>query len=216
LNAPTPLKPDGKPDLAGIWQPVGVKYLNNLAADYNPGELGILPWAEALTKERSSGVHSAEESDANCLPPGVPKINATPNPLKIIQQPNLIVILYEAFGIFRQVFMDGRELQRDPNPTWSGYSTGKWEGDTLVVNTTGFNGKTWLDKIGHPVTEALRVTERFRRRDFGHLQITVMIDDPKAFSKPWTVNEALELLPDTELIETVCENEKDVKHMPGK
>jgi hypothetical protein len=211
-----PVRPDGKPDLTGIWQPTGAKYLVNLAADYKPNELGMLPWAEALTRDRSSGVHSAEESDANCLPPGVPKISATPNPFKIIQEPNLIVILYETFGIFRQVFLDGRELQRDPNPTWSGYSTGKWEGDTLVVNTVGFNGKTWLDKIGHPVTETLRVTERFRRPDFGHLEIKVTIDDPKTFSKPWTVTEGMELLTDTELMETVCDNEKDIQHMRGK
>ena len=216
LSAPAPLKPDRKPDLTGIWQPVGTKYLVNIAADFKPGELPIQPWAEAITKERSTPTGSAQESDANCLPPGVPKISATPNPFKIIQEPGLVVILYESFGLYRQVFMDGRELQRDPNPAWLGYSTGKWEGDTLVVDTTGFNGKTWLDKIGHPVTDALHVTERFRRRDFGHLEIQTTIDDPKAFTKPWTVTEAMELLTDTELIESVCENEKDVKHMPGK
>jgi hypothetical protein len=216
LNAPAPLKQDRKPDLTGIWQPVGTKYLVNIAADFKPGELPIQPWAEAITKERSTWVHSGEESDAKCLPPGVPKISATPNPFKIIQEPGLVVILYESFGLYRQIFMDGRELQRDPNPTWLGYSTGKWEGDTLVVDTTGFNDKTWLDKIGHPVTEALHVTERFRRRDFGHLEIQTTIDDPKAFTKPWTVTEAAELLTNTELIESVCENEQDVKHMPGK
>jgi len=216
LSAPAPQRPDRKPDLTGIWQPSGTKYLNNLAADFKPGELPIQPWAEAITKERSTGAHSAEESDAKCLPPGVPKVSATPNPFKIIQEPNLVVILYEAFGLYRQIFMDGRELQRDPNPSWLGYSVGRWEGDALVVDTTGFNGKTWLDKIGHPVTESLHVTERFRRRDYGHMEIQTTIDDPKAFTKSWTVTEAMQLVPETELMETVCENEKDVAHMPGK
>jgi hypothetical protein len=130
----------------------------------------------------------------------------------------LVVILYEVFGQFRQIFLDGRTLPQDPNPTWLGYSVGRWDGDTLVVDTSGFNGKTWLDVRGHPTTEALHVTERFRRRDFGHLDIQLTIDDPKAYTKAWTVN----LLPlhfdaDNELLEDVCnENEKDLKHMGGK
>ena len=129
-----------------------------------------------------------------------------------------MVILYEVFGQFRQIFLDGRTLPQDPNPTWLGYSVGRWDGDTLVVDTSGFNGKTWLDVRGHPTTEALHVTERFRRRDFGHLDIQLTIDDPKAYTKPWTVN----LLPlhfdgDNELLEDVCnENEKDLKHMVDK
>jgi hypothetical protein len=217
LTAPAPRKPDGKADLAGIWQPVGVKYLVNLAADFKPGDLPILPWAETLTNERKTDRHGAEESDANCLPPGIPKLNATPNPFKIIQDPGLVVILYEALGQYRQVFMDGRELRKDVNPAWLGYSTGKWDGDTLVVDTIGFNGRTWLDKVGHPTTDALHVTERFRRPDFGHMELKVTIDDPTVFTKPWEVTENLELLTGTELLEFVCnENEKDVRHMPGK
>ncbi len=217
LSAAAPRKPDGKPDLTGIWGTEGPKYLANIAADFKPGELPIQRWAETLTRERMTGIHAAEESNANCLPQGVPRIDATPNPFKILQEPDLMVILYEAFGQFRQVYLDGRELPRDANPTWLGYSVGYWDGDTLVVDTTGFNGKTWLDQAGHPTTDALHVTERFRRRNFGHLDIQVTIDDPKAYTKPWTVTEPMQLLADTDLIEFVCnENEKDLKHLGKK
>ena len=217
LAAPAPRRPDGKPDLTGIWGTVSPKYLANLAADFKPGDFPIQAWAEALTKERMTGIHAGEESNANCLPQGVPRIDATPNPFKILQEPDLVVILYEAFGQFRQVYLDGRALPRDPNPTWLGYSVGRWDGDTLVVETTGFNGKTWLDQAGHPTTDALRVTERYHRRDFGHLAIQVTIDDPKAYTKPWTVTEPMQLFADTDLIEFVCnENEKDLKHLGKK
>jgi hypothetical protein len=216
MSAPAPRKPDGKPDLSGIWNPPNTKYLVNLAADFKPGQLPIQPWAEALTKERSTEAHGAEESDANCLPPGIPKINATPNPFKIVQDTKLVIILYETFGIYRQVFLDGRVPRKDANPSWQGYSLGKWDGDALVVDSVGFNGKFWLDKVGHPATESLHVTERFRRPDYGHLEVQTTIDDPKAFTKPWSVTERLELLTDTELLESVCENEQDVRHMPGK
>jgi hypothetical protein len=214
LTAPAPRKAGGKPDLSGIWGTESPKYLANIAADFKPGELPIQPWAETLTKDRQTGAHASEESNANCQPQGVPRINATPNPFKIIQDPDLVVILYEAFGQFRQIFIDGRALPKDPNPTWLGYSVGRWEGDTLVVHSTGFNGKTWLDQMGHPTTDALQVTERFRRKDFGHLEIQTTIDDPKAYTRPWTVIEPMQLLPDTELIEFVCnENERDLRHL---
>jgi hypothetical protein len=219
LSAPAPRKPDGKPDLSGLWQgdPHNGKYLGNLAADFKPGELPIQPWAEALTKERMTGAHASEEPDANCIPAGVPQSYALLHPFKIIQQPDLMVILYEAFGAFRQIFLDGRDLPKDPNPTWLGYSVGRWEGDALVVDTTGFNGKKWLDKPGHPSTDALHVTERFRRRDVGHLDLQFTIDDPKAYTKPWSVNLPLLLFADGELLEYVCnENEKDLKHLLGK
>jgi hypothetical protein len=217
MSAPAPRKPDHKPDLSGIWQAPGPKYLRDLAADLKPGEVPMQPWAEALTKERMTLAHAVEESDANCLPQGVPKINATPVPFKIIQDPGLVVILYEAFDQFRQFFMDGRKPPRDPNPTWLGYSTARWDGDVLVADTIGFNGKTWLDQAGHPATEALHVTERFRRRDFGHLEIQVTIDDPKAYTKPWTVTEVMELIPNTDLLEFVCnENNRDLPHLLSK
>jgi hypothetical protein len=132
LTAPAPKLPDGKPDLSGIWNP-NPKYLVNLAADLKPGEVPMQPWAEAIFKERAAGLHASEEPDANCLPQGVPKINAAPVPWKLVQVPGQVVILYEAFTQFRQIFMDGRKLPEDPNPIWLGYSVGRWEGDALVV-----------------------------------------------------------------------------------
>jgi hypothetical protein len=217
LAAAAPRKADGKPDLAGIWGTASAKYLINIAADFKPGEFPLQPWADALTKERMTGIHASEESNANCEPPGVPRIDNTPNPFKIVQEPDMVVILYEAFGQFRQIFLDGRRLPVDANPTWLGYSVGRWDGDTLVVDTTGFNGKTWLDQTGHPITDAAHVTERFHRRDFGHMDLQFTIDDPKAYTKPWTVTEPMVLLPDTDLIEYVCnENEKDLKHLGKK
>jgi hypothetical protein len=217
LTAPAPRKANGKADLSGIWIVPSPKYLQNLAADLKPSDVPMQPWAEALTKERMTGAHAAEESDANCLPQGVPKINVTPVPFKIVQNPDEVIILYEAFGIYRQVFTDGRELPKDPNPSWMGYSIGKWDGDSLVVETAGFNGKTWLDQAGHPATEALHVTERFRRPDFGHLNIEITIDDPKAYTKPWTVTEGMRLLADTDLLEFVCtENNRDLPHLLNK
>ena len=213
LNAPAPKTAAGKVDLSGIWNP-NPKYLRDLASDLKPGEVSMQPWAEALYKERLAGLHSHEEPDANCLPQGVPKIDAAPVPWKLIQGPNTVVILYEAFTQWRQIFMDGRKLPEDPNPTWLGYSVGRWDGDTLVVDSAGFNGKAWIDQAGHPGTEALHVTERFRRKDFGHMELTITIDDPKAYNKPWTAVENPQLVVDTELLEFICsENEKDLKHM---
>jgi hypothetical protein len=155
LSAPTPKAADGKPDLSGIWQTPGPKYLANIAADLKPGEVPFQPWAEKVFRERSQLLHASEESNAHCLPPGVPRINATPNPFKILPMPGVTVILYEAFGLYRQIFTDGRELPKDPQPTWQGYSVGAWQGDALVVETIGFNGETWLDQAGHPTTAAI-------------------------------------------------------------
>lgn len=221
LSAPAPRKPDGRPDLSGIWQLArDPRYLNDIAADFKPGEFPIQPWAEALAKERMTGAHASDFPPAHCLPQGIPILDgssAVGYPLKIIQEPNLVVILYEAFSQFRQIFLDGRPLPQDPNPTWLGYSVGRWALDTLVVDATGFNGKSWLDLAGHPSTEALHITERFRRRDFGHLELQLTVDDPKAYTRPWTVTQTMQLLADTDLLEYVCnENEKDLKHLTAK
>ena len=222
LSVATPRKPDGKPDLSGIWHgdSQNNKYGSGsgLATDFKPGEFPIQPWAEALTKERMTGAHASEYPGANCLPSGIPILEPQPSyPLKIIQEPDLVVILYEVYGVFRQIFLDGRTLPKDPNPTWMGYSVGRWDGDTLLVETAGFNGRTWLDLAGHPSTDALHITERFRRRDFGHLDIQLTIDDPKAYTHPWMVTFLMQFLADTELLEYVCnENEKDRKHLPAK
>lgn len=214
LMGPVPRRADGKPDLTGPWRVMGARLLNNIAADMKPGEMPMLPWAEAATREHM--VNQGDEPDANCLPGGVPKLDATPNLFKILSvDRELMVILYETFGLYRQLFMDGREidLNQDYIPAWMGYSIAKWDGDTLVVDTYGGNGITWLDKVGHPTTESLHVTERFHRLDFGHMDAQITIDDPKAYSKPWTVTEHFRYAPE-EFIDTICVNEGDTKHMP--
>jgi len=159
----------------------------------------------------------ARNPQANCLPPGIPRINSTPYPFKIIQTSDEVLILYESFELTRQIFLDGREVIKDTNPSWMGYSVGKWDNDALVVNTTGFNGKTWLDAMGPPTTDALHLIERYRRRDAGHLEIQITIDDPKAYVKPWTVTQVMGLLPGAEVLEFACdENNRDIPHLPGK
>jgi hypothetical protein len=215
MNAPAPRRADGKPDLTGMWLADPPKLRD--ASVGMPGGLPMLPAAQKLFDERKTGALSAEDPDANCLPQGVPKIDSTPLPFKIFQEPGAIVILYEAFDQFRQIFMDGRKLPKDPNPQWFGYSVGKWDGDTLVVESTGFNGRAWLDQLGHPSTESLHVIERFHRRDFGHLEITSTVDDSGAYTKPWTYTQPLLLQPDDELLELVCtENNRDLPHLKGK
>ncbi|HEY7335582.1 MAG TPA: hypothetical protein VH639_11910 [Bryobacteraceae bacterium] len=217
LSAPVRRTNDGHPDLSGIWEPNANKYVRDIAADLKPDSVPFLPWAKALFDERATGSLSKGDPDANCLPQGVPKIDAAPAPWKIVQTPGYIVVVYEAFNLWRQIFLDGRALDPDPNPTWMGYSTGKWDRDTLVVDSRGFNGKAWLDQLGKPSTDALHVTERFHRKDYGHMDLEITIDDSKAYSKPWTVTEPVHLLPETELLEFICnENNRDVEHLPGK
>src|ERR1700749_3255623 len=216
MKAPAPKTADGKPDLSGIWEPNGIKYLINIAADLKPEDVPFKPEAAALYKER---VHTfgKDDPDARCLPSGMPRKDAITSPYKIIQQPGEIVFLYESRTTFRQVFADVRAVPVDPQRTWDGYSVGHWEGDTLVVETRGMNGLTWLDSNGHPLSDAMHLIEKFRRPDFGHMEIEITIDDPKMYTKPWTIKENPHLLVDTELIEYVCnENEKDLKHLVGK
>ena len=217
LSAPTPKTADGKPDLSGIWEPDGTKYLRNIGSDLKPEDIPFRPAALAIFNGRKTGERALEESDAHCLPQGVPKIDAAPVPFKIIETPGLIMILYEAFNLYRQIFTDGRELPKVPNPSWLGYSVGKWQGDALVVDSTGFNDKTWLDQLGYPHSEALHVTERFHRKDVGHMELQITIDDPNMYTKPWTITEDPHLLPDTELLEFICnENNRDLPHMISK
>ncbi len=219
LSAPAPRLADGHPDLQGIWEPNANKYLRNIAADMKPEDVPYQPWARAVADERADGSHSKEDPDANCLPQGVPKIAAAPAPWKIVQTPGFIVVVHEAFNLWRQIFTDGRELlpNEELTPTWMGYSVGKWEGDTLVVDTRGFNGKAWLDQLGKPSTEALHVIERYRRKDYGHMDIQITIDDPRAYTKPWTVTQEVHLSAVPELMEFICnENNRDLAHLPGK
>ena len=219
LSAATPRTVDGKPDLSGVWQADGQTYFFDLAAGLKPEDVVMLPWARTLQAEREANEHG-DDPLARCLPHGVPRINTNGLfPFKIVQTPTLVVILYEQLNLFRQVFLDGRTLDRDPNPTWLGYSTGRWDGDTLVVDTRGFNEKTWLDtRKGRPASDALHVVERFRRPKYGDLEIVATIDDPKAYAKPWTTTaQHNRLRPDTDLLEFICsENEKDRTHLVGK
>ena len=214
LTAPAPRKPDGKPDLSGIWMVPGLKYLINIAADLK--DVPFQPWAAAEYKKRMDD-RGKDDPNNFCLPSIIPEKVAVTSPWKIVETPGLTMILYESRTIFRQIFTDGRPLPKDPNPTWQGYSIGKWDGDTFVVESNGFNGKGWLDTNGHPVTDAMHVIERYHRKDIGHMDVEITIDDPKAYTKPWTVHENAELQPDTELIEYICEeNNKDLGHFVGK
>ena len=211
LTAPAPRTRDGKPDLSGMWEREGDHYYNNAGADLKPAD--VKPWAQALYQRRLAD--STDSMEAQCLPLG-PAALTTSDPVKFIQTPSLIVILFEDLT-YRQIHMDGRKLPKNPNPSWMGYSVGRWDGDTLVVETSGFTERVWLDYDGHPHTDALRLTERYRRRDFGHLDVKVTFDDPGAYAMPWTVSVPMELLPDTELLEFVCrENEKSLARIPGR
>jgi len=213
LSASAPRLPAGKPDLSGIWTMSPGPYAFNIAADLKPGE--VQPWADALFKQRTEDLGKDSPFTA-CLPMG-PVFNLNPVAMaKIIQTPALIAILSEDLT-YRQIFLDGRNLPVDPNPSFMGYSVGRWDGDTLVVESTGFNEKTWLDFGGHPHSEALRITERIRRRDFGHLDIEETLADSRIYARPWTVAIHANLIIDTEMLEFVCaENEKDRQHLVGK
>ena len=218
LTAPAPRAADGKPDLSGIWEVVGdrvmetdgrvrSKYVYNIAADL-PGGAPFLPWAKALYDERQKSLGVGAPSE-RCLPHGIPDAMLTRTlPFKIMQMRGVTVILYEEFNNWRQIFTDGRPLPNDPQPAWLGYSVGSWDGETFVIETAGFNDRSWLDGGGTPHTEALRTTERLRRIDAGHMEITFRFDDPKTFTKPWSATVKFNLLPDTELLEHHCDNEK--------
>jgi hypothetical protein len=219
LAAPTPKTAAGKPDLSGIWLPAGINHFMDLGADLKPEGVPYQPWAKALAEKRQAGVHK-EDPLAQCMPPGVPRVETHGgHPFKIIQMERETVMLYETStnDVFREIFTDGRPLPEATQPSWKGYSVGKWDGDALVVDTIGFNDRGWLDTdMGRPQTEALHVTERFHRLNVGKLEIGITIDDPKAYTKPWNAKVTLNLVPDTELIETVCENSRNVEHMVGK
>ena len=217
LSAPAPRTPDGKPDLSGLWTKISPKYSRNIAADLKAEE--ILPWARALVEQRREDL-GKEYMNVRCVPLGPGYTTAADSTgaemMKIVQTPGLIIVLNPDLT-YRQIFLDGRALEAAPNPTWMGYSVGRWDGDTLVVESAGFNDRTWLDHDGHPHTEGLRMTERYRRRDVGTLDVEVTFSDPKAYSKPWTVAVRAELAADTELIEWVCnESPHGVEHWVGK
>jgi hypothetical protein len=218
LKAPPRRMADGHIDLSGFWMPTDVvRHLLNLASDLKPEDVPLQPWAEALYKERIEN-NGKDHPGVSCLPSGIPEKLNIPDGLKVVHTPDLLLFLHESRTIYRQVFTDGRPLPpSDVQPTWMGYSVGRWEGDTMVVDTIGSNGRTWLDMRGLPATEALHVTERYTRPNIGRIDIEVTIDDPKAYTRPWKVNLQWTLQPDTELIESICEeNSKDLPHMVGK
>jgi hypothetical protein len=194
INGPTPRTHDGKVDFSGVWDP-GTSF-------GNIGQVTLQPWAEALRQERRASL-SKDDPEGYCLPAGVPRIS--PFPYKIVQTPTLIVYLDEGnVHSYRQFFMDGREHPKGEDQLWMGHSIAKWEGDTLVVDTIGFNEKTWLNGGGIPHTDKLHVIERFTRPDLGHLEIEITLDDPGAFTKPHTFKRVHTLMPESELLEYVC------------
>ncbi|HEX4137357.1 MAG TPA: hypothetical protein VHY84_22300 [Bryobacteraceae bacterium] len=217
MNAPAPRTSWGKPDLSGFWAPEDpTKYLLNLASDMKIEDIPLKPSARALYNQRIDN-NGKDHPGAYCLPSGIPEKDNIPDGLKLVQTEDLTLLLHESRTIYRQIFTDGRPLPNDPQPTWMGYSIGHWDQDTFVVETIGQNGRTWLDMKGLPGTEHLRVTERFTRPKVSHMDIEVTIDDPEDYAKPWTVKLAWRLLPDTDLIESICEeNNRDPRHMVGK
>jgi hypothetical protein len=235
LSAPAPRTADGKPDLSGLWQtqsaPPDVlerfiagatngageenpsEYFLNIFSDFKPEEVPFRPAAaESFRQRMQNFTHDSPIS--HCLPEGMPMLDMSPAPYKIYQVPGVTVMLYERDTTFRQVYTDGRKLPTDPQPTWLGYSAGKWEGNTLVVDTIGFNDRGWLDARGHTHSEALHLTERFHRLDFGHMEVLLTVDDPKTYTRPFTIKLKQRLIPDSDLLETICaENEKDSTHL---
>ena len=241
LTAPAPRMADGKPDLSGVWhvQPTSLaemkriygeevsassvpgmepdtisKYALNILLDFKPEDSPIRPEGLAIFRARPLGGNPGDR----CLPLGIPVNGLVSEPNRVVQSPRMIVILYESDGTHRQIYTDGRLLPTEvAQPSWLGYSAGKWERDTLVVETDGFNDKTWLDLSGHPHSEALRIVERYYRRDFGHMDVEMTFDDPQMYTKPFSIKYTQELWPDSEIFEYFCnENEKDRAHAQTK
>jgi hypothetical protein len=238
LSAKAPRASNGKPDLSGVWQtelsPPGEieglfgdvfkyavvpgddprtfsKYFLNILADFKPDQAPIKPETAELARKNAENARA--NPSAQCLPQGIVRDDLLSyNPFKIIQTPGVIAILYEVDNMFRQVYMDGRKLPADPQPAWVGYSVGKWDGDTLVVDSAGFNDRSWLDAFGHPHSEALRIQERFHRRDFGHMDLQLTIDDPKMYTRPFTIRVTEVLVPDSDILEYVCEKTRRTAH----
>jgi len=236
LTAPARRAANGKPDLSGVWQvePTPAeemkrlfgdlsadsalgdnssafsKYMINVLLAFKPEDTPLRPEFADLLRQRAK----QESPLTRCLPIGIPVDELLPGPLKLIQTPGLLLVRNEYENSLRQIYTDGRKAPADPEPLWLGYSVGKWEADTLVVDTVGFNDKSWLDGVGHPHSEALHVTERFHRRDFGHLDVEVTIDDPKVYTRPFSIKFAELLQPDSDVTEYFCnENEKDRPHI---
>jgi hypothetical protein len=232
LSAPAPRAPDGKPDLTGVWHlqttrqettltpsppqaQGGVSYTNNIFRDMTPETVPERPEAAKLRTERMKNGTRPNPS-VFCLPMGIPVNNFLVEVVKFIQAPKEIVVIYEVDGSYRQIYTDGRPLSKDMTPSWLGYSTAHWDGDTLAVETEGFNDRTWLDMIGHSHSEALHLTERYHRRDYGHMDVEMTFNDPVMYTHPFTIKFTHALIPDSDILEAYCsENEKDRAHIQG-
>lgn len=227
LNAPTPRLTDGKPDLSGIWHAAAINKCNPATGQYcgteiggSPlavnigkgvdGDLPLRPEAAAVVKQRVS----KDDPHVRCLPDNPPRTWTLPHLTKAVHTPKLLILLYEVNAMYRQIFIDGRPQPEDPTPSWNGYSTAHWDGDALVIVTKGFRDGLWIDMNGAPMTSAATMTERLRRPSFGELDVDVTVDDPKVYTRPWTISLKQELMPDTELIDEFClENERSWEHM---
>jgi hypothetical protein len=233
--AATPRMTSGKPDFSGIWTTAepnrrtdgsaspkqspgdatditASRQMANIGTDL-PGGLPYQSWLVPIVKERTANL-AKDDPHIKCLPDNFLRAYGLPHLLKFVQTPNLLVVLNEMNAGYRQVFTDGRPLPEDPSPSWQGYSSGKWSGDTLVIETIGVRDDTWIDWNGSVLTQAAKVREQMRRPDFGHLEVQVTVDDPKAYTKTWTVTLKERIVVDTELIDEIClENEQSLKHM---
>ena len=243
LSAPTPRGTGGKPDLSGVWstdptpfeemerlfgdlKPFAVpgddprtftKYFLNIFADFRPEDVPFRPEAAEAFRRHLETTTADQAPTARCFPAGVPMGDLLPLPRRVIHVPGLLAILYEGINPQRLIYTDGRKLLDQPQPVWMGYSVGKWDGDTFVVDTIGINEQTWMDNAGRPHSDALHTVERYRRGAFGTMDVTLTIDDPKAYTRPWTVNDSpSRLVVGQDLLEYVCaENNRDVEHLSG-
>ncbi|HXD73844.1 MAG TPA: hypothetical protein VN628_08915 [Vicinamibacterales bacterium] len=224
LTAKAPKTREGRPDLSGIWLPdntAGVKGTNGeplpgyfISVTFGQKDEDVpLTEAGAAAFRRNLADNEKGDPTSYCKPIGVPSVDTLPIPFKIVQTPGLIVVLYEGDTSYRQIFTDGRTHAETTIPSWMGYSVGRWEGDTLVVETTGFNDKSWLDRIGHTHSDEMKVTEKFHRRDLGHMDVAITIADPKTFTRPIGYTQSVTLTPDSDLLEYFCtDNEVDSAH----
>ncbi|MEO8097163.1 MAG: hypothetical protein ABI811_05635 [Acidobacteriota bacterium] len=233
MSAPAPRMADGKPDFSGVWMtgetdtrrtetptdspgdPRNIRasrQMANIGVDL-PGGLPYQPWLVPIVKERTAN-RAIDDPHIRCFQDNFLRAYGMPHLLKFVHTPNLLVVLNELNAGYRQVFTDARPLPEDPTPSWQGYSSGKWSGDTLVIDTIGMRDDSWIDWNGSVLTEAAKVREQIRRPDFGHLEIQVTVDDPRAYTKPWTVTLKQRIVVDTDLIDEIClENEQSLKHL---
>jgi hypothetical protein len=232
LSAPAPRAPDGKPDLTGVWHLQTTRqetsltpslaptqgegsYFGNIFRDMKPEDVPEKPEAAKIRAERMKSGTRPNPS-VFCLPMGIPVNNFVAEVVKFVQAPKEIMVIHEVDGSYRQIYTDGRPLPKDMSPSWLGYSTAHWDDDTLVVETEGFNDRTWLDMIGHSHSEALHLTERYHRRDYGHMDVEMTFNDPVMYMRPFTIKFTHALIPDSDILEAYCnENEKDRAHIQG-